>query len=108
MFSVRTDWPLSFSCEIRSASVIAAIRRPSPISSTWPILGQHSTTRLADLAGAEQTSIVELWRDYTIEHGRSMRLVAATGLDAGLDTKSNVSYSIGTGPSDLLSRTGLA
>jgi hypothetical protein len=64
MSSVRTDWPLRFSFEIRSAGVIAAIRRPSPISSTWPILGQHGTMRLADLAGAEKT-IVDLWGDYT-------------------------------------------
>jgi hypothetical protein len=46
-------------------NVIAAIRKSSPISSTWSILGQPSVMRLADLAGAEKTIVIVLWRDYT-------------------------------------------
>lgn len=37
-----------------------------------------------------------------------MCLVATTGLDDGLDAKSNECYSIETGPSDLMIHTGLA
>lgn len=37
-----------------------------------------------------------------------MCLVATTGLDAGLDAKSNESYSIEIEPSDLMIQTGLA